>query len=864
MAIARSKQHVHLMKVLWLHLAWMSNVHAAQHDEENARKPTIADITRDACSAAERSKYRQLNSADLPNGVVSVVHKFGADPRGVQDSTNAIQEAIIYSRTHNATLLLPLGCYVISDTLNATSPRNGRWQPVVLVGETSLPGNRPALILKNNTARFETGYKPVIDFECDWCIAPGSAVHGTPEDCAPGQRRDFPPYNFNQVFQSINIVLGGGNPGAAGVRMLGAQGSAVQDVTVHAAPEAIAGVVGGNGAGATFANVTVFGARFGLDMRVVQGAPVVVGATLIGQTCAGIVFGGSTDQHPSMTLTATGVYITGSPRLAGIITGKNLEDFNDAECSHVKADPQTAYEDQEETPFSNDDDMPAPHKYGWKRSLTSPAGLVDSVINLSNEDVSCVSSGGSLYLNNVYTRGCRIAVNSSFHAPIPSNATSISTVFDILAIGRTPQEEPHAPFAFPVYDDGERSLDGLVDARGVNEYPPGDYRRRHVWGDATPTWQSPQAVCATDLGAKGDGVTDDWASLQAALDAHDVVVLPKGFYRVSKTLVVSRPHGALVGVGRTLVFLMPMTSGLQGGEVPVLSISANDVTMGFLTVVTWDHLPAYAIDWSGNGLWRQAFATRESENLFPPLMARVAENHPSPLPRHPFDRALIVVSGGGAFYDLNLDFGCCFGDLLPNPPVVVPPAIASLSEILLQKSNYRTLLINGSTSGARFYAHNTEQDNGDAHTEIRYSHNVTLYGSKAESNYAVVWIRDSDRIAIHGYGGNAAAFANSTRYESGRAQFMPSLFRVQRSTRVLMANLVDSGRVTDSQSPSVLVAAGNGTDPAKWNMLLWQDFDGVCEQTTTVSHASHRIPTAKACTATKVFDRPVLWRWMGL
>lgn len=85
-----------------------------------------------------------------------------------------------------------------------------------------------------------------------------------------------------------------------------------------------------------------------------------------------------------------------------------------------------------------------------------------------------------------------------------------------------------------------------------------------------------------------------------------------------------------------------------------------------------------------------------------------------------------MVSGGGAFYDLNLDFGCCFGDLLPNPPVVVPPAITSLSEILLQKSNYRTLLINGSTSGARFYAHNTEQDNGDAHTEIRYK-SVYIY-----------------------------------------------------------------------------------------------------------------------------------------
>ena len=86
--------------------------------------------------------------------------------------------------------------------------------------------------------------------------------------------------------------------------------------------------------------------------------------------------------------------------------------------------------------------------------------------------------------------------------------------------------------------------------------------------------------------------------------------------------------------------------------------------------------------------------------------------------------------------------------------------------------------------------------------EIRYSSNVTMYGAKSENNYVVIWVRDSDLVTLHGYGGNASPFANKTdasgRRQDGRvAAYMPSQFRVQRSTRVRLANLMDAGRVTD-------------------------------------------------------------------
>jgi hypothetical protein len=226
----------------------------------------------------------------------------------------------------------------------------------------------------------------------------------------------------------------------------------------------------------------------------------------------------------------------------------------------------------------------------------------------------------------------------------------------------------------------------------------------------------------------------------------------------------------------------------------------------------------------------------------------------------PFNRALAVVTGGGAFYDFNLDFGCCFGHVTPPwvPDIKKKfPDITSSDEILLQRPRYRTVLVNGSTYGVRFYPLNAEQDFGEAHAEVAYSSNVTVYGSKSENNFVVMWIRDSDSVTIHGYSGNASPFANDTKYHAGfiggpsdYRQYMPSLFRVQRSTNVRFANLVGAGgRI----GPSNFVAAGNFTDPQTWNMVLRQDGEGICDAD----------KTPKLCATSRVLDRPVLWEWSG-
>ena len=800
----------------------------------------------------------------LPRGVQSVVHAFGADPTGARDSTAALQKAVTAAMRNNVTLFIPFGCYTVTQTISAVEPRNGRWQPIVIVGEEprSNADNPPALVLAPSTTGFTDAKTPtpVLLFVTNWCLAPGLDEGVAAAGCASPQLDrgvwESSAYQFNQALVGVDIFIGAGNLGAVGIDMNGAQGSTLENVAVYAGADALAGVAGGNGGGGSFKGVMVVGAKVGIDMRETGDAATYVTITLLNQTCAGIL------QGSHSTCIVTGLDLRGAPLLGGVIAGIDAAAFGVAAC----VTPPAPYANLQRGPG----EAPA-------AALRSSLSLVDSTINVSG-GAPCVLANSSLYLSTVFTAGCAVAVQSGGRAPtraVPS--ASGFTHFDVLAYGRGSTrggvgggpgsagdsvDRPGAAwtYAFPTYVDGARSVAGICNITSGDAQPPLGLHARHLWSGTGTTWQHRGAISALALGARGDGVTDDWSALQAAVNAHDVVYLPKGlsivvvplvwlfrlsmwcslccvlilcsfssfcspppfdlpkgFYRLSRPLVLKRGGGALVGVGRTLSFLMPLSEGfapatqasgafsgtdarrgsapgaLEGVAAvePVLRVEASDVTVAFLTIATWDHLSNYAFHWSsasGNSVYRQVFFNRVSEGAFPPFSATDAPR-PSPSLRAGtrFARPLSVISGGGAFYDFNLDFGCCFGTVIP-PWTSAPPDISSSEEILLQEPLYRTVLVNGSQNyGVRFYPLNAEQDFGEAHAEVRWSSNVTAYGSKSENNFLVLWVRDSDRVTVHGYGGNASPFANSSAYRAGwiggptgYAQFMPSLFRVQR------------------------------------------------------------------------------------
>jgi hypothetical protein len=87
---------------------------------------------------------------------------------------------------------------------------------------------------------------------------------------------------------------------------------------------------------------------------------------------------------------------------------------------------------------------------------------------------------------------------------------------------------------------------------------------------AAGTW-----VNLRDLGAKGDGTTDDTEVLQKAIATHRTVYLPSGFYAVRDTLRL-RPDTVLIGLhpGATQIILPDNTSAYQGIGAPKALLEA--------------------------------------------------------------------------------------------------------------------------------------------------------------------------------------------------------------------------------------------------------------------------------------------------
>lgn len=103
----------------------------------------------------------------------------------------------------------------------------------------------------------------------------------------------------------------------------------------------------------------------------------------------------------------------------------------------------------------------------------------------------------------------------------------------------------------------------VFDAHTLAELPPRfasdlrDLPARNTW------------VNVRELGAKGDGVTDDTAVFRKAIADHQTVYVPSGYYVVTDTLTL-RPDSALVGLhpDRTQIVLPDRTPAFQGVGAP--------------------------------------------------------------------------------------------------------------------------------------------------------------------------------------------------------------------------------------------------------------------------------------------------------
>lgn len=646
---------------------------------------------------------------------------FLADPTGQQDSTQALQRAIVFARERQMVCYLPLGTYRVSDTLqciqNPYRRQNGKifanaQAPVVMIGARSAERKdgrpvRPIIRLTDHAPGFNdpANRKYVVHF---WARS------------QENPSKPQPNISMNQIFMGIDIAIGQDNRGAVGIRHRCAEGSGIQDSTIEVG-DGLTGVEGGAGSGGMHANITVIGGRCGLDLRETQPVPSIVGVTLIGQREAAILYDGR------QSLSAVGV------RIVADHPGPMIRNTKPYFCDGMIC-------------------------------------LIDSQIVFNRPGGTVLEMQRPLVMENVYVRGAQTVAIHADGARLAGNPHGwirirryahradppVSTV-----AGKSRQ------FRCPIHVDG-RELPAGQDLLDVQKdvAPPDDLLARHLWGDSFADWQTPGAVNVkqSPYRAAGDGKTDDTLALQKAIDENPIVFLPKGYYRVCRTLKL-RPDTKLVGLSSAFSVIMVRANegdfADAANPAPILQTADQadaPTAISFMEVMAaLEVRGVYGLHWQAgeHSITRGLVFDNHPLNGYgqPPEKGVVWAQHSWPW-------IVIDGHGGGRWYYLN---------------------VGAQSD----RPEYRKLLVDRHAGALAFYQLPSQQyAKSDAVTELRQARNVSIYGVKAEGNSYIVWLKRCQQIRIFGHGGNASAIPGKGVEHA--------LYRLTDSTDVLLANLWDT------------------------------------------------------------------------
>jgi len=166
------------------------------------------------------------------------------------------------------------------------------------------------------------------------------------------------------------------------------------------------------------------------------------------------------------------------------------------------------------------------------------------------------------------------------------------------------------------------------------------------------------------LGVKGDGVTDDTAAIQKAIDGHRVLYFPSGEYIVTDTLRL-KPHTVLIGLhpGMTQFDLPNDTPAFQGVGAPKPLIAVpkggDNIVSGLGVYTTGMNPRAVGVLWmagekslmddvqfqGGGGTYMTAAARHTIENGTKDFSA---EDHWD----HQYPSMWVMHGGGGSFLDI--------------------------------------------------------------------------------------------------------------------------------------------------------------------------------------------------------------------
>ncbi|MEI7729791.1 MAG: glycosyl hydrolase family 28-related protein [Verrucomicrobiota bacterium] len=721
-----------------------------------AKQPVLDDTYLRYVSPTVKGPFPDLVNLEIPGaledqrlatlGYVDVTKSpFNADPTGKKDSTSALQAAANFARDHQMVCFFPSGDYRISDTLSCIQQlyrrSNGRVLgghlfPNLLVGSRA-GAQRPRLILAPRSVGFSDPQKPkyTVYFWARGYLNPTTA--GRVGD-GLGPETEQPNISMNQMLVNLDIVIGEGNPGAIALRHQAAEGSAIEDCTIDAT-HGLIGIQGGIGSGGSSAGVTIIGGRIGLDftgyMSGTQPTPVITGFTLRGQTEAAIR---STSRQ---TLVAAGLRIIADRSVGPLIqVGENLS-ANQGQLTLV--DGEIVFEGE---------------------TLQKPNRVA-------------VASDCGVYLNNVYVRNAtKVVRDAKQKVELAGNPNGWLRV-EAYAHTSSPRPNQGVEYRYPVYADGQR----IPEWRRVepDKTPPDGLQARHLWRPDFPNFESKNAanVKSAPYHAKGDGVADDTDALQRAIDQSEIVMLPKGCYRISRTLEL-KPRTKLIGAGQHLSFVVATATGaFADSKKPAPLVRTADTAeaetiLAFLGLfAARDIAGAQALHWrsGGRSVFRGVEIQEQSIYGFAP---RPRNDRASEEPRTQ-PPVLITGHGGGNWY------------------------------------NYRgaRLVVDGAQGPLHFYQFSPQQ----VTSELRSARQVSIFGTKYEGNKPMLAVSDCDQIRCFGHGGN------------GKGRATASLFIFERTPNFLFANGVDGPTKVGSKS---LSHPEGSTDPNEWHLLIERGANG--------------------------------------
>jgi len=701
---------------------------------------TKAAVFMDSLSGAALRDYGILDVTSAP---------FNADPTGGRDATKAIQDAVDFGRDSRLVVYFPSGTYTVSDTIKCRQgdriPKgrvesfeklgmaaSNRFSPCVLVG-SSRGESRPVICLASRSPGFGDPARRK-------CVVHYWRYHYATK--RKKARDPAPNCSFNQVFINIDIRIGEGNPGAVGIRHRAAQGSTVTNCTIDAT-HGYSGLEGGAGSGGSHHNVTVIGGRIGVDYRRTQPTPTISAFTLIGQT-----------QHA--------------------VLHKGWQAVNVVGC-RVEAD------------------QPGPlfvNESSGDGNIYGQLNLIDSQIVFNKPDPANTLNlaGESVYMSSVYVKNAAVLVKRGNTSAQLGRSDGWCHVRE-LALGvdmkgiaadgppRELRDEYRRDYTCPIYIDGKRTDERLLADVDLNAgSPPAALLTRHAFPADRVLWDAPGGVCVTDppYNAKGNDSEDDYVAVQKAIDENELVVIPRGCFRVSRTLKL-RPTTRLIGLSAAWSRIVPIP------DSPFFADSS-----GFLPLVQTpndrDASPVLARMWLQGSVKVYTLRWRSGRHSV------FYNNSCRPTHRKPFDHALNLIDGygGGRWYNFYEEHG----DHENSP-------------------RYRHLLVKGTREPLRVYQCNPEHVNhGVANMELSDARDVSVYGLKCEGERIAVLIRNCDRIRIFGHGGNARAIDCEAMYV---IENTPNILLTQLVTRTRM-HLGRKGRM-------------NG-DPRHWTMLVERLPDG--------------------------------------